>query len=122
MRTTREKPNRVREMSDDELDAIRQRKLAELQQQALQEQAEEQKQADVDAQKETILRQILTPEARARLTNIRMVKPQFAEQIEMQLIQLASSGRLKDRVTDEQLKSLLAQIQGKERERKVTFR
>ena len=108
-------------MSDDELDAIRQRKLAELQQQALQEQAEEQKQADVDAQKETILRQILTPEARARLTNIRMVKPQFAEQIEMQLIQLASSGRLKDRVTDEQLKSLLAQIQGKERERKVTF-
>lgn len=109
-------------MSDDELDAIRQRKLAELQQQALQEQAEEQKQADVDAQKETILRQILTPEARARLTNIRMVKPQFAEQIEMQLIQLASSGRLKDRVTDEQLKSLLAQIQGKERERKVTFR
>lgn len=122
MRTTREKPNRVREMSDDELDAIRQRKLAELQQQALQEQAEEQKQADVDAQKETILRQILTPEARARLTNIRMVKPQFAEQIEMQLIQLASSGRLKGRVTDEQLKSLLAQIQGKERERKVTFR
>ena len=122
MRTTREKSNRVREMSDDELDAIRQKKLAELQQQALQEQAEEQKQADADVQKEAILRQILTPEARARLTNIRMVKPQFSEQIEMQLIQLASSGRLKGRVTDEQLKSLLAQIQGKERERKVTFR
>jgi programmed cell death protein 5 len=51
-----------------------------------------------------------------------MVKPQFAEQIEMQLIQLASSGRLKDRVTDEQLRSLLQQLQGKERERKITFR
>jgi programmed cell death protein 5 len=109
-------------VSDDELDAIRQKKLAELQQQAAQEQAAEQQAAEVQAQKEAILRQILTPEARSRLTNIRMVKPQLAEQIEMQLIQLAGSGRLKGRVTDEQLKGLLQQLQGRERERKVTFR
>jgi programmed cell death protein 5 len=109
-------------MSDDELEAIRQRKLASLQQQALREQAEEQAAAEVQAQKEAILRQILTPEARQRLTNIKMVKPQFAEQIEMQLIQLASAGRLKGQVTDEQLKALLQQLQGKERERKITFR
>jgi len=109
-------------VSDDDLDAIRQRKLAELQQQAAQEQAADQQAAEVQAQKEAILRQILTPEARSRLTNIRMVKPQLAEQIEMQLIQLAGSGRLKSRVTDEQLKGLLQQLQGRERERKVTFR
>ncbi|MFW9961384.1 MAG: DNA-binding protein [Candidatus Thorarchaeota archaeon] len=109
-------------MSDDELEAIRQKKLASLQQQALKEQAEEQAAAEVQAQKEAILRQILTPEARQRLTNIKMVKPQFAEQIEMQLIQLASTGRLKGQVTDDQLKALLQQLQGKERERKITFR
>ncbi|MFW9921421.1 MAG: DNA-binding protein [Candidatus Thorarchaeota archaeon] len=109
-------------VSDDELDAIRQRKLAEIQQQAAEEQIAEQQSAEANAQKEAILRQILTPEARQRLTNIRMVKPQMAEQIEIQLIQLASSGRLRSRVTDEQLKSLLQQIQGKERERKVKFR
>ena len=109
-------------MSDDELEAIRQRKEAQLRDQALREQTNDQQQADVQSQKEALLRQILTPEARARLTNVRMVKPQFAEQIEMQLIQLASSGKLKDRVTDEQLRSLLQQLQGKERERKITFR
>ena len=109
-------------MSDEELDAIRQKKMAEMQQQALQEQARDQQVAEAQAQKEAILRQILTPEARSRLTNIKMVKPQFAEQIEMQLIQLASSGRLKGVVTDDQLKGLLQQLQGKERERKVTFR
>ena len=109
-------------MSDDELDAIRQKKLAEMQQQAAQEQLADQQVADAQAQKEAILRQILTPEARQRLTNIRMVKPQMAEQIEIQLIQLAGSGRLRSRVTDEQLKSLLQQIQGRERERKVKFR
>jgi programmed cell death protein 5 len=51
-----------------------------------------------------------------------MVKPQVAEQIELQLIQLASSGRLRARVTDEQLKKLLLQITGQERERKISFR
>jgi len=109
-------------MSDDELEAIRQRKLASLKQQALREQAEDQAAAEAQAQKEAVLRQILTPEARQRLTNIKMVKSQFAEQIEMQLIQLASTGRLKGQVTDEQLKALLQQLQGKERERKITFR
>lgn len=110
-------------MSDDEeLEAIRQRKLAAMRDQALQERIQEQQSADREAKKESILRQILTPEARSRLTNIRMVRPQFAEQLEMQLIELASAGKLKERVTDEQLRALLAQIQGRERERKVTFR
>jgi programmed cell death protein 5 len=109
-------------MSDDELEAIRRQKEAQLREQALREQAQEQQIAEAQAQKEALLRQILTPEARARLTNIRMVKPQLAEQIEMQLIQLASSGRLKGQVTDEQLKGLLQQLQGQERERKISFR
>ena len=109
-------------MSDEELEAIRKRKMASLQQEALREQAQEEAVVEAQAQKESVLRQILTTEARARLSNIKMVKPQYAEQIEMQLIQLASSGRLRGKVTDEQLKALLVQLQEKERERKVTFR
>jgi programmed cell death protein 5 len=109
-------------LSDEELDEIRRRKLASLREEALEEEAREHQIAEAQAQKEAILRQILTPEARSRLTNIRMVKPQVAEQIEMQLIQLASSGRLRARVTDEQLKKLLQQVTGQERERKISFR
>jgi len=109
-------------MSDEELEAIRKRKMASLQQEALREQAQDEAVVEAQAQKESVLRQILSAEARARLSNIKMVKPQFAEQIEMQLIQLASSGRLRGKVTDEQLKALLVQLQEKERERKVTFR
>ncbi|RDE12348.1 MAG: hypothetical protein C4K49_10250 [Candidatus Thorarchaeota archaeon] len=110
-------------MSDDEeLDAIRQKKLAAMRDQAVQERIQEQQMEEAEARKEAILRQILTPEARSRLANIKMVKPQFAQQIEMQLIQLAGSGKLKGQVTDEQLRMLLQQIQGRERERKVTFR
>jgi programmed cell death protein 5 len=109
-------------MGEDELDEIRQRKLAALREQAFQQQVDEQRAAEAESQREALLRQILTPEARSRLANVRMVRPQLADQIETQLIQLATSGRLKGRVTDEQLKALLIQIQGRERERKVTFR
>jgi programmed cell death protein 5 len=112
----------VGDLSDEELEAIRERKLAALREQALEEQVREQQISEAQAQKEAILRQILTPEARSRLTNIRMVKPQLAEQIELQLIQLASAGRLKARVTDEQLKGLLQQMQEKERDTKISFR
>ncbi len=107
---------------DEELEIIRQRKLAALREQAAQAESEQERAAEIEAQKEAILRQILDPEARARLTNIKMVKPQFAEQIEMQLLQLATTGRLRGKVTDEQLKSLLLQLQARERERKISFR
>ena len=110
-------------MSDDsDLERIRARKLQELQQQALEEQRREQMKEELDAQKQRIMSQILTPDARQRLTNIKMVRPEFAESIELQLIQLAQSGRLGSKVTDEQLKQILKQISGRKREGKITFR
>ncbi len=83
-------------MSDEEeLEAIRRRKLEQLQQQAVQQQLAEQQQQQYTNQKYQIMRKILSQEGRQRLENIRIVKPQFAEQIELQLIQLFQSGRLR---------------------------
>ncbi len=97
--------------SDEELQRLRERRLLEYQ--AQQRQAEELRRAqqEAEAQKQALLRRILTPEARRRLTNIRMVRPDYAEQLEVQLIQVAQSGRVRLPITDEMLKRLLAQIQ-----------
>ena len=105
--------------SDEELEALRRRRLAEMQRAAVDDQRRAQAQQQVERQKQTIIRRILTPEARQRLTNIRMVKPEFAEELEMQLIQLAQSGRLRGQVTDEQLKKTLMQLEGQKREIKI---
>ena len=105
--------------SDEELEALRRRRLAELQRSASDDQRRAQAQQQVERQKQAIIRRILTPEARQRLTNIRMVKPEFAEELEMQLIQLAQSGRLRGQVTDEQLKRTLVQLQGQKKEIKI---
>ena len=116
-------------MSD--LDEIRQKRMAELQAQqaAMQNQAQQQAvaqaqqqeaQAQFEAQKKQILAQIMTSEARNRLANLKLTKPELVNNIELQLIQSAQAGSLRGKVTDEQLKVLLRQIAGQKREIKIT--
>ena len=116
-------------MSD--LDEIRQKRMAELQAQqaAMQNQAQQQAmaqaqqqeaQAKFEAQKKQILAQIMTSEARNRLANLKLTKPEMVNQIEIQLIQSAQAGSLRGKVTDDQLKVLLRQIAGQKREIKIT--
>src|SRR6266568_4116555 len=81
-------------LDDDELDAIRRRKLQELQQAQVQASADQQYREQVQAQRQQVLRQILTPEARERLGRIELAYPELKESIENQLIALAQSGRV----------------------------
>ena len=62
------------------------------------------------------MRMALTSEARQRLANIKMVKPQIAQTIEDYIVQMATSGKLKQVIDDDQLKEMLGSIQGKKRE------
>jgi programmed cell death protein 5 len=107
-------------MSDDELDSIRRKKLSALQQRASDEQKQGQADQQVDAQKQALLKQILSPEARQRITNLKLVKPDFTDQLELQLIQLAQMGKLPIPLSDAQLKQILIQLQSRKRETKIT--
>ena len=110
--------------NDEELDAIRRRRLEELQQQAAQQQITEAQQKDYVDQKYQLMRKILSQEGRQRLGNIRIVKPQFAEQIEIQLIQLFQSGRLKGAIPlpDNAFKKLLEQISSFDKKKEFNIR
>ena len=96
--------------------------MAQLQSQRAQQDEVAQAQQEAEAQKQGILRKILTPEARQRLTNVKLVQPEFAAQIELQLIQIAQTGRVSLPITDEVLKRLLAQIQSQQTKRDITIR
>jgi programmed cell death protein 5 len=109
----------VAEMSDDELEELRRKKLLALQQKATEEQRQAQMEQQLELQKQALLRKILTPEARQRLANLKMVKQEFTEQLELQLIQLAQQGKLPIPLTDVQLKQILIQLQSQKREIKI---
>lgn len=79
----------------------------------------EKDQGEKKAMREATLRMAFTSEARQRLANVKMVRPDLASSIEEYVIQLASSGRLKKAVDDEQVKQMLASMQDKKREMKI---
>jgi len=103
-------------VSDSELEELRRRKLSALRKQAAEEQRNTQVEQQLEEQKQALLRSILTPEARQRLTNLKIVKPEFIDQLELQLIQLAQTGKLPMPLADEQLKKILVQLQSRKRE------
>jgi len=110
---------------DEELEKLKKKRLQELRQQApFQESLDEQErqQQEFEEQKKMILRAILTPEARERLGRIKIARPEIVESIENQLIMIAQSGQLKNKINDEQLRMLLSKIMPKKRDIKIKRR
>ncbi|UXD21853.1 hypothetical protein IPA_08785 [Ignicoccus pacificus DSM 13166] len=107
----------MRTMSFDEreLEELKRKKLEELQKQMLAKQQEEELKRREEAIKAEILRNILTAEARQRLANVKLVRPELAEQVENYLIVLAQSGRIPKPITDEEIKEILARLSGSQR-------
>jgi len=107
---------------DEELERLKAQRMAELQ--ARQQQgAEQQREAtEAEAKKQALMRKLLTPEARQRLTNIKMVRPEFGQQLELELVQLAQTGKVALPIADDQLKRLLIQIEGQQKKRDISIR
>jgi len=107
-----------------ELEELRQRRIKQLVEQQRQGQGQQlqqqMKEQEIEAQIKLIIAQILTPEARERLSNIRLARSQFARQIEIFLIQLHQAGKLPQKLTDEQLKQILEKLKQGKREFSIT--
>jgi programmed cell death protein 5 len=74
------------------------------------------------AMRQRVLQVVLDSQARQRLMNIRLVKPELAAAVENYLINAASSGRINRPLTDEELKQLLLRIQQPKKDFKIERR
>ena len=106
-------------VEEEEIEELRRRKMLELRSRLDEQQHQAEQRRRYEAQKRLAILQIMTPEARSRLANIRAAKPEFAEQLELQLIQLAQSGRMGSKITDAQLREILGRLQARKREFKI---
>jgi programmed cell death protein 5 len=77
---------------------------------------------EIRLMRERALRVLLTPEARQRLNNLKMVRPELVASVEDYIIAMGSQGRINRALTDEEVKRILLQIQSNKREFKINFR
>ena len=76
----------------------------------------QEKDSQLKAQKEMMLKQVLSSDARLRLNNVRMVKPELADLVENYILNLSVQGKISGRISDEQLKQILSSAQQPKRD------
>ncbi|XP_033195739.1 programmed cell death protein 5 [Bombus vosnesenskii] len=102
-------------MSDPELEAIRQQRLAQLQSQyksnnVENKQAMEEKMHQMEDMKNSILTQVLSQSARARLNTLSLGKPEKGKMIEDMILNMAQRGQLPGKLGEKELISLLESV------------
>ena len=79
----------------------------------------QEKDVQLKAQKDIMLKQVLSGDARLRLNNVRMVKPDLAELVENYILNLGVQGKISGQISDEQLKQILSSAQQPKRDFKI---
>jgi len=74
------------------------------------------KDSQLKAQKEMMLKQVLSSDARLRLNNVRMVKPDLADLVENYILNLNVQGKISGQISDDQLKQILLSAQQPKRD------
>lgn len=101
----------------DEPEAIRQKKLMQLQQQYVAQQ-EMQKQAQVQQvlkEIDRIIQRLLTEKAQERLANLGLIEPELVQKLKIYLAQLYAAGQVKQ-IDDEHLKQILIKLRGQKKD------
>jgi len=108
-------------MDDPELEAIKQKRMAELQRQQggagggggsqpQQQQKQQEAAAREEEMRNMILGQVLEQNARARLGTIKAANESKGRQLENMIVQMARMGRIQGKLSDDRLKQLLEEI------------
>jgi len=122
---SKSKKNQFDAMEDEELKALRAKRMAEMQSQGGgggdQQKKAQERQEQVMDMKNSILSQVLSQEARARLNTILIAKPEKGAQVENAIIQMAQSGQLGGKLSDEELVGLLERFSGASQKSSVKF-
>jgi len=79
----------------------------------------QEKDSQLKAQKEMMLKQVLSSDARLRLNNVRMVKPDLADLVENYILNLSVQGKISGQISDDQLKQILSSAQQPKHDFKV---
>lgn len=93
-----------------EAEDIRKKKMDELNQRYSEQQEQQEKAMQLEMQLDSIMRHILTPEAKTRLSNVKLVNRELYLLAAQNLVYLKKAGQLPERLGDAELKAMLEKI------------
>ena len=96
----------------DELEIIKQKKLEQMQQQN--------QQLEIEAKLDEVARKILTPEAKARLGNVKLVNRELYMNAIQTLLYMYQQGQIQGKIDEANLKALLVKLKSGKREISIT--
>ncbi len=102
-----------------EIDELRQKRLNELRTRQNQTAKTEADEAAAAERINAMLHQVLTDDAYARLSNIKMAHAERHQAIVQSLLYATQNARVKQKITDEQLKQMLVKLMPQKREIKI---
>lgn len=100
---------------------LRQKKMEELKKKYAEQQEAEQKQLEAEMQVSSIMRALLTEEARTRLNNVKLVNRDLYAKAAQAIIYLYQSGNFEGKISEPELKKLLAKLSAK-KETKIRWK
>lgn len=103
-----------------DIEDIRARRMEEMKSRMASHQEEAESHAKMDEQLDSLLKSILTPEAKARLSNVKLVNYEKYLQVAQGIIVMVRQGKLPAKINEDQLKSLLAQVTPPKKEFNIT--
>ncbi|XP_014095610.1 programmed cell death protein 5 [Bactrocera oleae] len=117
-------------MADNDLDALRAERMAQLQQQygssggnnAEKQQAQQEQMRQQEEMKHSILSQVLDQQARARLNTLKISKPDKAQMFENMVIRMAQMGQVRGKLDDAQFVSILESVNAQMPQSKSTVK
>lgn len=111
------------EYTDEELELLKRRRMERMLAEAEERRKRAEEEAAREAQRQAILRAILTPKARERLANVKLVRPELARAVEDYLISMYSSGQIQGVIDDDVLREILATVDSRtRRELRITVK
>jgi programmed cell death protein 5 len=90
-----------------------QRQQEAMQQQAIQQAAAQQAQMQQLEILKAVMNEILDAKAKERLSNLKLVKPDVAMQLEIYLAQLYQAGQIRKKITDQEIVAILQKLTAK---------
>ena len=97
----------------EEYEQLREQKMKELQEKMAEQQERQRKTSEAEMQLEEALKIVLSPEAKTRLANVKLVNRELYLTASQTILYLAKAKKLGGKITDEQLKELLRKLSEK---------